>query len=113
MCHDPVSCAAEHESTRKELERSQQQLESKIEQVFTGSKHDLQIMIEQHSSELQLKKEELAGVSRTMYGGKCVCVCVCMCCVCAYVWCVSECVGVCVCVVFQFFFFFSVGKEAF
>ena len=74
MCHDPVSCAAEHESTRKELERSQQQLESKIEQVFTGSKHDLQIMIEQHSSELQLKKEELAGVSRTMYGGKCMCV---------------------------------------
>ena len=59
-------CAAELESSRKELERGQRELESNIDQVFTGSKHELQAKLEQHSSELQNKREELTAVSGCM-----------------------------------------------
>lgn len=56
-------CAAMHESTRKELVRSKEQLESKLEQVFSGSKAQLREECEQHSSVVERSSSELEEVS--------------------------------------------------
>ena len=54
---------AMHESSKKELIKSQQQLESKIEEPFTGGKEELQLMVEQHSAELGSSSDKRDRVS--------------------------------------------------
>lgn len=51
-----------HESSRKELVKSQLQLESKIDMTFCGGRAELQLMIEQHSAELERSSGELDRV---------------------------------------------------
>ena len=53
-----------HESTRQELVRSKQQLESKLESVFTGSKAELRQEHEQHLSVVERSSSELEEVRK-------------------------------------------------
>lgn len=52
-----------NESSKRELVKNQQQLESKIDKTFGGSKTELQNLIEHHSAELEGSNRELQGVS--------------------------------------------------
>ena len=56
-------CPAMHESTRQELVRSKEQLESKLEQVFSGTKAELHEEHEQHLSVVERSSSELEDVS--------------------------------------------------
>lgn len=57
-----------HESSRQELVRSQHQLESKLEQVFTGSKAELHTECEEHHTIVERSKNDLEEVSEWVVG---------------------------------------------
>ncbi len=70
---DIHSSLAKLESSKAELVRSKQELEKKVTSPFTGTRSELQLAMDRHTSQLERSERRLEEVSCLGYGDSWLC----------------------------------------